>query len=434
LNSFEAEAGFAERVADGGDVGGAAGFEGDVDDGFAEADAVVGAVVDGFDDVGALAGEDLGEVEESAGAILQIDADAQETAVFDETALDNFGKKGDVDVAAADEDDGAAMAEVGLGLDDGGERGRASSFGECLFLLEEHQDGAGNFFVVDGNDLVDVAGDEGEGDVAGAADGDAVGNGCLSVDGDGSAGFACAKHGGQALGLDTDDADFWVGLLEGAGDAADEAAAADGDHDGFNVWDLFEEFEADGSLTADDHGIIEWMDEGATFFDAAAEGFIAGFVVTFAMKDDFGSVGAGGGDLDLRRGEGHDDLGADAARGCVEGYTLGVIAGAGGDDSALAFGFAQREELVEGAALFKGSRSLKVFQLQMNGQTGEFRKMMRELARGDVNGVFDAGARGLNADKRYGFQDKLLVEEKVTGNAKPPARACGWWPECCWIS
>jgi hypothetical protein len=109
----------------------------------------------------------------------------------------------------------------------------------------------------------------------------------------------------------------------------------------------------------------------------------------------------------------------------VEGYALGVIAGAGGDHAALAFSFTQREEFVEGAALFKGSRSLKVFQLQMNGQAGEFRKMMRELARGDVNGVFDASARGLNADKRYGFQDKLLVEEKVTGNAKPPAALAG---------
>jgi len=421
-------------VADGGDVGGAAGFQGDVDDGFAEADAVVGAVVDGFDDVGALAGEDLGEVQESAGAVLQINADTQKPAIFYQAALDDFGKKGDVDVAAADHNDSATVTEVGLGLDDGGERGGSGTFGQGFFLLEEHEDGAGDFLVIDGDDLVDVAGNEREGDVSGAADSDAVGDGCFSVDGDGSAGFACAKHRRQALGLNTDDADFWVGLFESARDSADKAAAADGDDDSFNVGDLFEEFEADGSLTADDHGIVEWMDEGAAFFDAAAESLITGFVVTFSEEDDFGSVCAGGGDLDLRRGEGHDDLRADATRGCMEGYALSVIAGAGGDDSALAFGFAQREELVEGAALFKGSGALKVLELQMNGEAGEFRKMMRELARGDMNGVFDAGARGLNADKRYGFQDKLLVKEKVTENAKTTSRVCGWWPEYCWTS
>src|SRR5580698_8946879 len=42
LNALESEARFPQGVADGGDVGCAAGFDGDVDDGFAEADAVVG--------------------------------------------------------------------------------------------------------------------------------------------------------------------------------------------------------------------------------------------------------------------------------------------------------------------------------------------------------------------------------------------------------
>ena len=71
------------------------------------------------------------------------------------------------------------------------------------------------------------------------------------------------------------------------------------------------------------------------------------------MEDDFGAEAAGGGDFDQRRGQGHDDLGADAARGGVEGDALGVIAGAGGDDSALALGLGEGEELVECAALFE---------------------------------------------------------------------------------
>ena len=251
----------------------------------------------------------------------------------------------DVDVASADEDDGAAVAEVGFGLHDGGEGGGAGAFGKGFFPFEEHEDGAGDFFVVDGDDFVDVAGDERERDVAGAADGDAVGDGGFGADGDGSAGFAGTEHGGKPLGLDADDADFGVVLFEGAGDAADESAAADGDDDSFDVGDLLEQFEADGALAADDLGVVEGMDEGAALFDAAAHGLFAGFVVAGAVEDDFGSVGAGGGDLDLRRGEGHDDLGADAALRGVKGDALGMIAGAGGDDSALALGFAEGEEL-----------------------------------------------------------------------------------------
>ncbi len=115
--------------------------------------------------------------QQSAGAILQINAHAQQAAVFDQAALDDLGQQRDVDVAAADENDGAAMAEVGLGLHDGGQRGGAGAFGEGFFLFEKHEDGAGDLFVVDGDDFVDVAGDQRERDVAGAADGDAVGDG-----------------------------------------------------------------------------------------------------------------------------------------------------------------------------------------------------------------------------------------------------------------
>ena len=95
--------------------------------------------------------------EQRAGAILQIDANAQQPAVFDEAALDDFGEQGDVDVAAANDDDGAAMAEVGLGLDDGSERRCSGAFGQGFFLLEQHEDGAGDLLVVDGDDLIDVA-------------------------------------------------------------------------------------------------------------------------------------------------------------------------------------------------------------------------------------------------------------------------------------
>ena len=98
--------------------------------------------------------------------------------------------------------------------------------------------------------------------------------------------------------------------------------------------------------------------------------------------------------------------------GSVEGDALGVIAGAGGDDSALALGFAEREELVERAALFERAGALEVLELEVQGQSGELGEMMRELAGGDVNGALDACARGLNADKGYGFQDNLLDQKK----------------------
>src|ERR1019366_7763364 len=191
----------------------------------------------------------------------------------------------------------------------------------------------------------------------------AIGDGGLGGDGDGVPGLAGAEHGGKLLRLDADDADFGIGFLQRAGDAGDQSAAADGHHDGFDVGDLLEKFEADGALAGDDLGVVEGVDEGAAFFNAAAQGLFAGFVVAGAEEDDFSAVGAGGGDLDLRSGERHDDLGANAARAGVEGDPLGVVSGAGRDDAALAFGFAQRQQLVERASFLEGAGALEVFKL-----------------------------------------------------------------------
>ena len=128
------------------------------------------------------------------------------------------------------------------------------------------RNGAGDLFVVDGDDLVDVARDEREGEVAGAADGDAVGDGGFRLDGDGVAGLAGAEHGGELVGFNTDDADTGAGLFEGAGDAADEASAADGDDDRFQIRHLLQELEGDGSLAGDDFGVVKGVDEGSALF------------------------------------------------------------------------------------------------------------------------------------------------------------------------
>ena len=55
---------------------------------------------------------------------------------------------------------------------------------------------------------------------------------------------------------------------------------------------------------------------------------------------------------------------------------------------------------------------LKIFELEMQWQSSELGEVMRELARRDVNGVLNTCARGLNADKRYGFQCNLLDQKK----------------------
>ena len=71
--------------------------------------------------------------------------------------------------------------------------------------------------------------------------GDAVGDGGLGGDGHRRTGLPGPQHRGQLFRLDPDHANPGIGLLQRATDAADQPAAADGHHHGFNVGNLFQQ-------------------------------------------------------------------------------------------------------------------------------------------------------------------------------------------------
>ena len=82
--------------------------------------------------------------------------------------------------------------------------------------------------------------------------------------------------------MHSDDPDFRICFLDGAGDAADQATAADGNHDHFNFGMLLQYFQSKRALAGDDRVIIERMDEGEMLLLAAPDGFFASFVVICA--------------------------------------------------------------------------------------------------------------------------------------------------------
>jgi hypothetical protein len=69
---------------------------------------------------------------------------------------------------------------------------------------------------------------------------------------------------------------------------------------------------------------------------------------------------------------------------------LGVISGAGRDHSAPLLIFAQQENPVERAALFEGSGSLQIIQLEIDLLTGHLGESGRELAGGKVDEIADS--------------------------------------------
>jgi hypothetical protein len=153
---------------------------------------------------------------------------------------------------------------------------------------------------------------------------------------------------------------------------------------------LLEEFQPDGALPGDDGVVIEGMHKGEVLGLAAAQGLFESFVVVRAVQNHIGAITARRRDLDQRRGQRHANLGADAKLAGVVGHALRVISGRGRDHALGAFFGAEREQLVQRAALFESAGPLQVVELQIDLVGGGFGKRRRKRARRKVDGVANA--------------------------------------------
>jgi hypothetical protein len=127
------------------------------------------------------------------------------------------------------------------------------------------------------------------------------------------------------------------------------------------------------------------VDVGAVLLAFDLVGLLRGGVVVDAVEDDLGAVLAGGVDLRDGRVLRHDDGRIDARPCRRERDALCVVAGAGGDDAAVAFGVGQLGDLVRRAANLERAGALEVLQFQVDVGTGPLRERV---------GVFEGGLPG----------------------------------------
>ena len=153
---------------------------------------------------------------------------------------------------------------------------------------------------------------------------------------------------------------------------------------------LLEQFQADRALPGDHGVVIEGMHKGEVLCLAAADGLFVSLVVVGAVQNHVGAIAARRRDLDERRGQRHANLGADAELAGVVGHALGVISGRGRDHALGTFFGAQREQLVQRAALFESAGSLQVVELQIDLVGGGLGKRLRTRAGRKVDGVANA--------------------------------------------
>ena len=116
------------------------------------------------------------------------------------------------------------------------------------------------------------------------------------------------------------------------------SSAAHRDEDGVDrVRVLAQDLDGDGALSRDHLGVVEGMHEHAAAALHEALRLLPGVVEGVAVQHDLGPQVAHRLDLDARRGNGHDDRGAQTPTRRRQRHALGVVAGRHRDHAAPAF-------------------------------------------------------------------------------------------------
>jgi len=222
-------------------------------------------------------------------------------------------------------------------IDQSRDCGRARPFRQSLFALQQQKNGIRNLFFFHGDNVVYIFLDQRQSAVSRAPDSNAISDGRRRRERYRFAFCYGEFHGGQARGLYSENLNFGIGLFKGAGDAAYQATTADRDNHCFKVRMLLEEFKTNRALPGDNRVIVEGVDKSQVLRVTAAKGFFECFIVVGAMQDDVGTISAGCGNLDERRGQGHANLSSDAEFAGVIGHPLSVISRRSGNYSLSTF-------------------------------------------------------------------------------------------------
>ncbi|MPM04481.1 hypothetical protein SDC9_50758 [bioreactor metagenome] len=272
-----------------------------------------------------------------------------------------------VDVAAGQEEaDLFARLDLEAAFEGRRHAHRCRGFHEQLALEDDLHESLVDKLIRGGNDLVHVLVDERIVVFAGHGDHKAVGEG-------GAHGDLHGLPGLPALGVALDPGGFHgdhphggPGLLDGRGYAGEEAAAAEGNHNGVHVGEVFNDLEARRALARDEFRVVVGVNEGVALFRLDLVELLVALDGVEPVEDHFSAEGLR--PLDLRLGGvlGKDEGGLDAEHLRRVGHALGVVPGGRGDDALRPLLVGEGEDLVGGSTDLEGSRKLEILRLEVD--------------------------------------------------------------------
>jgi hypothetical protein len=172
-------------------------------------------------------------------------------------------------------------------------------------------------------------------------------------------------HGRGALGLDAVDLARRLQVLDGTGDAGDEAAATDRHDHGIHIVERIHDLEADRALASDDILVVVGMYERGARLLLETHCLVVGIVVGARNEPHLGTEAAGVLDLHDRRAVRHADDALDAHVGGSQGHALGMVSGRAGDDALVERLLRKLRNLVVGTPQLEGAGDLEVLCLEI---------------------------------------------------------------------
>ena len=316
-----------------------------------------------------LGAEHLQEVTQSPRALGELDDKIMlEPGVHQRPFLD-FRGTGDVVIAAADHANYVFASQVTELIEYGNGEGAGGLDDQSVFVVQIEHDAADLALV---NQLDGGKGIADHRKIMGAypAYGRPVYKAIDLIEGYHFALADAFSHGGRAGGFNADEVGIGTELVENATDPGAESASADGHHEQVDgLGGGIENFQSYGTLSGNRFKVVEGVHVGESALLRNPHRLGVGIVVRITDQYHLYVLTAKHAHLsDLLGGryDGHVDGAVDLHGVAGEGKPLGMVAGAGTDNAAVALFLGQGSHLVVAAADFVATDFLQVFPLEVD--------------------------------------------------------------------
>ena len=250
------------------------------------------------------------------------------------------------------------------------QRHSAGSLNHQLVLFEHEQDHLVDVTLGHGDNVVKEFVEQREREIARTLHSDALGGRAHLVGGNH---MTCGQRilpCWATLRNRADHAHFRLERLDGERHTGTKTATAQRhDHVG-DVRHVFEDFKADGALTAQHLVIVEWRHVDHAFGVAQFLGAGCGFVEHLAVQHHVCTVRLGGVNLQRRSDLRHADRCLRTTFASRIGHALRMVARGSGDNAASQLLITQGCDLVVGAANLERSGDLEILRLEQNLMSG----------------------------------------------------------------